>query len=101
MHFDYKPPRTEDLDGVWASAAACMRNYLALRDKVRAFRADPEVAEALAAAAVGELAVPTLGEGEPLASLRAETHDLEAMAGRGMGFERLDQLAMDHLLGLR
>ena len=38
VHFDYKPPRTEDDDGVWASAAACMRNYLILREKVRAFR---------------------------------------------------------------
>ena len=47
VHFDYKPPRTEDDDGVWASAAACMRNYLILRAKVRAFRADPEVADAL------------------------------------------------------
>ena len=46
-HFDFKPPRTEDMDGVWASAAGCMRNYLILREKVRAFRADPEVQEAL------------------------------------------------------
>ena len=35
VHFDFKPPRTEDDEGVWASAAACMRNYLILRDKVR------------------------------------------------------------------
>src|SRR6185437_13144764 len=41
VHFDYKPPRTEDDAGVWASAAACMRNYLILRAKARAFRADP------------------------------------------------------------
>ena len=34
VHFDYKPPRTEDDEGVWVSAAACMRNYLILRDKV-------------------------------------------------------------------
>ncbi len=52
VHFDYKPPRTEDDDGVWASAAACMRNYLILREKVRAFRSDPEVTEALQAARV-------------------------------------------------
>ena len=44
VHFDFKPPRTEDDEGVWASAAACMRNYLILREKARAFRADPEVA---------------------------------------------------------
>src|SRR6478609_6583760 len=57
-HFDYKPPRTEDDDGVWASAAACMRNYLILREKVRAFRRDPEVKAALAAARVDQLGVP-------------------------------------------
>ena len=55
VHFDYKPPRTEDDDGVWVSAAACMRNYLILREKVRAFRADPEVAEALRASGVAQL----------------------------------------------
>src|SRR5258708_24482829 len=63
VHFDYKPPRTEDDDGVWDSAAACMRNYLILRGKVRAVRADPEVQAALAAARVGELAGPTPAAG--------------------------------------
>lgn len=101
VHFDYKPPRTEDLDGVWETARACMRNYLILREKVRAFRADPEVAEALKAARVAELAEPTVAEGESLADLRAERHDIEALAARGMAFERLDQLAMEHLLGVR
>ena len=52
VHFDFKPPRTEDDEGVWASAAACMRNYLILREKARAFRADPQVQEALRAARV-------------------------------------------------
>ena len=36
VHFDYKPARTEDEDGVWASAKACMTNYLILREKVKA-----------------------------------------------------------------
>ena len=63
VHFDYKPPRTEDIEGVWETARACMRNYLILRDKAQAFRADPEVAEALEAARVAELAVPTLARG--------------------------------------
>ncbi|MDQ3592024.1 MAG: xylose isomerase [Actinomycetota bacterium] len=101
VHFDYKPPRTEDVEGVWDSAAGCMRNYLALRAKARAFRADPEVQEALAASRVGQLATATLAPGETLADLRAEPHDPDAMGERGMAFERLDQLAMDHLLGLR
>ena len=101
IHFDYKPPRTEDEEGVWESARGCMRNYLILREKAQAFRADPEVAEALAAARVPELSEPTLAEGESLADLRAEKYDREALAERGLGFEKLDQLAMEHLLGVR
>ena len=100
-HFDFKPPRTEDMDGVWASAAACMRNYLILREKSRAFRADPEVRQALADARVHELAQPTLAAGETLESLRADDFDPDAAARRGMAFERLDQLALEHLYGVR
>ena len=40
-HFDYKPSRTEDMAGVWASAAANMRMYLLLKERAAAFRADP------------------------------------------------------------
>jgi xylose isomerase len=101
LHFDYKPPRTEDIEGVWATARACMRNYLILRERVRAFRADSEVAKALQAARVSELAVPTLGQGESLDDLRAEPHDPKALGERGLAFEWLDQLAMEHLLGVR
>jgi xylose isomerase len=101
IHFDYKPPRTEDEEGVWETARGCMRNYLILREKVQAFRADPEVAEALAAARVGELSEPTLAEGESLADLRSASYDPDALGNRGLGFERLDQLAMEHLLGVR
>jgi xylose isomerase len=100
-HFDFKPPRTEDMDGVWVSAAACMRNYLILREKARAFRADPEVQEAMKLARVDQLAVPTLAEGESLDDLRAEAFDPDVAAERGMGFERLDQLALEHLYGVR
>ncbi|TML24186.1 MAG: xylose isomerase, partial [Actinobacteria bacterium] len=52
-------------------------------------------------ARVPELARPTLDPGESLAEVRAETPDIEALAARGMAYERLDQLAMDHLLGVR
>ncbi len=100
-HFDYKPPRTEDMAGVWDTALACMRNYLILREKAAAYRADPEVAEALAAARVPELSEPTLAAGETIADLRAESYDVEGLATKGMAFERLDQLAMEHLLGVR
>ncbi|HET6626707.1 MAG TPA: xylose isomerase [Nocardioidaceae bacterium] len=100
-HFDYKPARTEDDEGVWATAQACMRNYLLIQQRVRAFRADPEVHRAIEAARVTELAEPTLGAGESVKELRAEQHDPDAMAARGLVFEALDQLAMEHLLGAR
>jgi xylose isomerase len=97
-HFDFKPGRTENESGVWASAAACMRNYLIFKERAAAFRADPRVAEALSASRVPELMVPTLAAGESLDDLRAEPFDVEAAAARGYHFERLDQLALDHLM---
>lgn len=105
-HFDYKPSRTEDITGVWASAEANMRTYLLLKERVAAFRADPEVAGALAASKVAELGSPTLAPGESVADLRAdrsafEELDVAAVAARGFGFVRLNQLAVEHLLGAR
>ncbi len=105
-HFDFKPARTEDIDGVWTAAAGCMRNYLILKDRATAFRADPDVVAALGDSRLDQLARQTLDHGEKAADLLAdrsafEDFDVEAAAARGMAFERLDQLAMDHLLGTR
>jgi xylose isomerase len=100
-HFDYKPLRTEDMDGVWTSAAANMRTYLLLRERARAFRADPEVVEARRAAGLEEVRVPTLAPGETLADLAKDEFDADAVGARGIGVERLDQLAIEHLLGAR
>jgi xylose isomerase len=105
-HFDYKPLRTEDDDGVWASAEANMRTYLLLKQRAAAFRADPDVAEAIEASRIGELAVPTLADGESYADLLAdrsafEDFDPDATATRGSGYIRLHQLAVEHLLGAR
>ncbi|MBO0846384.1 MAG: xylose isomerase [Nocardioides sp.] len=100
-HFDFKPPRTEDEEGVWASAAAGIKNYLVLKERSKAFRADPEVRAAMQRSGLDELAQPTLAEGETLATVREEVFPIEDMAAHGFAFEQLDQLAMDHLLGLR
>ncbi|TDE21433.1 xylose isomerase [Actinomadura sp. 6K520] len=101
VHFDFKPPRTEDDQGVWDSTAACMRNWLILREKVRAFRADPDVQAALREAKVDELAQPTLADGEDWRSVRNFTVDAEALGSRRTAFEHLDQLALEHLYGVR
>ncbi len=105
-HFDYKPARTEDLDGVWASAAANMRSYLLLKQRAAAFRADPDVHEALARAGVDELHEPTLAPGEGHGGLLAdrsafEEFDADAAGARGYGYAQLEQLAFEHLLGAR
>jgi xylose isomerase len=101
-HFDYKPMRTEDITGVWASAAANMRTYILLREKAKAFRADPRVQEALEASRVGGTAIPTLAPGETYDDLVADVDanfDVEAAGLRGYHYAQLDQLAIEHLLG--
>ena len=105
-HFDYKPLRTEDIDGVWASAAANMRTYLLLKERAAAYRADPEVQAALATSRVAELSQPTLNPGETAADLLAdrsafEDFDADTRGVVGYGFGVLDQLAVEHVLGAR
>ncbi len=106
-HFDYKPSRTEDATGVWESAAANMRTYLLLKERAAAFRADPEVQEALAASRVTELLTPTLAPGESWDDLladRASFEDFDTDAyfnAKGFGFVRLQQLAVEHMMGAR
>jgi xylose isomerase len=100
-HFDYKPSRTEHMEGVWESAKACMSTYIALADKARAFRADARVQEAMAYAGVLDLAQPTLSDGETLEAFLAtdDGFDVEKAAERDFGFVRLNQLAVEHLVG--
>ena len=106
-HFDYKPSRTEDESGVWDSAKANMRMYLLLKERAAAFRADPEVQEALVASQVEQINVPTLNAGESYDDLLADRASYEEFDtgayfnGKGFGFVRLQQLALEHLLGAR
>jgi xylose isomerase len=105
-HFDYKPLRTENMEGVWESARSNMEIYLILRDRTRAFRADPEVQEALEAARVAELSRPTLADGETYEDLLEdrtafEDYDLDPGRQQGYGFSRVGRLAVQHLLGAR
>jgi xylose isomerase len=102
-HFDAHAYRTEDEDGVWDFAAGCMRTYLILKDKAERFREDADIQEALATAMVDRLSQPTLPEDPEtrFETLRAETFDVDALATRGYGHERLDQLVTELLLGVR
>jgi xylose isomerase len=103
-HFDAHAYRTEDWDGVWDFARGCMRTYKILAARAVDFDADPEVREILEAAradsdGVGEL----IGsfDAEKCAKLEALDLDPEALAQLGKRYERLDQLAMEHLLGVK
>ena len=83
-----------------------MRSYLLLKQRAAAFRADPEVQQALAEARVAELRQPTLGPDEGYAGLLAdstafEDFDPDAVGEAGYGFVRLNQLAVEHLTGVR
>ncbi len=77
-----------------------MRTYGALADAAERFDALPEVQEALEAASTAELAVASV-DGDAPDALKAEADALDALADRGYYNERLDQLVVDVLLGLR
>ena len=105
-HFDAHAYRTEDSDGVWDFARGCMRTYLILRDKVRRFHHDADIAEALETARVSAIAEPTSPGGhgaQAIAGLRAGAAGTseDTLAAAGYGHERLDQLVTELLLGVR
>ena len=101
VHFDYKPSRTEGMQGIWDSAKANMETYLMLADKARAFRADPEVDKLMKENAVDQLAIPTIAEGESLEDFRSnvEEFDADAAGAREYRFVELYQAALRHLIG--
>ena len=101
VHFDYKPSRTEGMEGVWESAAANMEMYLMLAEKAKAFRADPRTQELMAAASIPDLATPTMAEGESYADFMASDagFDPDAAGEREYHFVELHQQALRHLIG--
>lgn len=103
-HFDAHAYRTEDIDGVWDFARGCMRSYRILAEKAAAFDQDAEVQEILAAnhADADNISALTAAYStESDAALEALDLDPDALAARGHRYERLDQLAMEHIMGVR
>ena len=101
-HFDYKPLRTEDDKGVWQSATSNMRTYLILKERAKAYRSDTRVIEAMKVANIPGLLEPTLAAGETWKDLaKPEAFDVEKAGERGYGYELLDQLALEHLMGVK
>lgn len=98
-HFDYKPGRTEDDKGVWDSATANMRTYLALKDRATAYRNDPRVIAAQKDSNIPGLTENTMATGESWKDLAKDSFDVQAAGARGYQYEALNQLALEHLMG--
>ncbi|HQJ32510.1 MAG TPA: xylose isomerase [Anaerolineaceae bacterium] len=103
-HFDAHAYRTEDYEGVKDFARGCMRTYLMLKEKAAQFNADPEIQAILAEINTEDPALAALfGKYSPekADAIKAQPFDRKAIAGRGLKYERLDQLTIDLLLGMR
>jgi xylose isomerase len=103
-HFDAHAYRTEDYDGVKAFARGCMRTYLILKEKAEQWNQDREIKDLLAEInSDREKISPLLGaySSESAASLKARIFDRGALGARGLSYERLDQLTVELLLGVR
>ena len=103
-HFDAHAYRTEDYEGVKDFARGCMRTYLILKEKAAQFNADKEIQSLLAEIHADDGGMnPYFGKysAQKADALKAQTFDRVALGKRGMKYERLDQLTIDLLLGVR
>jgi xylose isomerase len=103
-HFDAHSYRSEDEAGVWEFAAGCMRNYLILKDKARQFNEDAEIQSLLsqirsASTENGKSdGAYTREKADQIKSLQLNRVEL---AKKQLPYERLDQLTVDILFGVR
>jgi len=102
-HFDAHAYRTEDYEGVKDFARGCMRTYLILKEKASRWNADPEIKTLLAEAEEMNSQVARRGgySKDHAAELQTRSFDRASLAAKGLRYERLDQLTMDILLGVR
>ena len=103
-HFDAHAYRSEDYEGVKDFASGCMRTYLILKEKARRFNDDTEIQNLLAELNAEDPDLAFLNGGysaEAADRLKNITFDREAIAARGLGYEKLDQMLVEILLGIR
>jgi len=103
-HFDAHAYRTEDYEGVKDFARGCMRTYLILKEKAAQWNADKEIQSLVAEINTDD---GSMGQyfgkysSEKAKALKTQSFDRSAIAGRGFKYERLDQLTVEVLLGVR
>jgi xylose isomerase len=103
-HFDAHAYRTEDYKGVKDFARGCMRTYLVLKEKAAQWNTDPEIQALLAEIGADDGSLSShMGKytRQKADALKAYVFDRLALGNRGLGYERLDQLTIDILLGVR
>ena len=104
LHFDAHAYRTEDYEGVKDFVRGCMRTYLILKEKAAQWNADKEIQELVAEINTDDGSMDKFFgkySSEKANALKAEYFDRSTLAGRGLKYERLDQLTVEVLLGVR
>ena len=101
--FDAHAMRTSDYEDVKSFAKGCMRTYMILKEKAARWNADPEIQALLQGIREAGKGAPGLSAYSPRHrdALLGEKFDRVALAEKGLAYERLDQLTVDLLLGVR
>ncbi|RPJ21510.1 MAG: xylose isomerase [Chloroflexi bacterium] len=103
-HFDAHAYRTEDYEGVKDFARGCMRTYVILKEKAAQWNADQEIQALVSEINADDGSISQyFGKysAQKASAIREQTFDRQALGARGLGYERLDQLTIDLLLGTR
>ncbi len=103
-HFDSHAYRTADRPDVIEFARGSMRTYLILKEKAQRWNAHPEIQKILRTSRRSKPALDALERRFSPKSARAllsMSFDRHAMAARPLPYERLDQLTMELLMGVR
>jgi len=102
-HFDAHAYRTENYEGVKDFARGCMRTYLILKERAARWNADAEIKALLAEINEPSVQSPTVAPfaANHLSKLLAFDFDRPTLAAKRLPYERLDQLTIEVLLGVR
>jgi xylose isomerase len=102
-HFDAHAYRTEDYEGVKDFARGCMRTYLIFKEKATRWNADNEIQAILTEIAGSADGLPCTScySSKSASTLLAHNFDKDAIMKKRLPYERLDQLTVDILAGVR
>lgn len=103
-HYDAHAYRSSNYEDVKEFARGCMRTYLIMKEKARRFNEDAEIQDLLKSIKADDGAYSFLSQGyskEASSRLRGMTFDRAALGARNLPYERLDQLTIELLLGVR